>query len=131
MVNATLAVVVTIDEALEALVVTIDARSRYYINYGDNQHPPVVSAVLAQRVGALLRQRPGLGVFLRADEHPPTADVVGLVALLEASGASSVGRWCVSASAASQPTRKSNSRRRWCLMPLRNVSSVRARRTCD
>ena len=55
MVDATLAVVVTIDEALEALVVTIDARSRYYINYGDNQHSPVVSAVLAQRVGALLR----------------------------------------------------------------------------
>ena len=70
MVDATLAVVVTIDEALEALVVTIDARSRYYINYGDNQHSPVVSAVLVQRVGAPPASAPGFGGVLAGRRTP-------------------------------------------------------------
>ena len=75
----------------EPLVVTIDATGSYYVNYGDDQESPVEPRVLAARVGALLRHRPGLAVVVRGDESVPYGDVVLLMSVLQRAGAPSVG----------------------------------------
>ena len=78
-------------ESQEPLVVTIDAAANYYVNYGDDQHLPVERPVLASRVGALLRHRPGLAVVVRGDENVPYGDVVLLMTILQRAGAPTVG----------------------------------------
>ena len=78
-------------ETQEPLVVTVDADGDYYVNYGDNQSSPVDPQVLAARVGALLRHRPGLAVVVRGDENVPYGDVVILMTILQRAGAPSVG----------------------------------------
>ena len=78
-------------ETQEPLVVTVDAAGNYYVNYGENQGAPIEPRVLAARVGALLRHRPGLAVVVRGDEHVPYGDVVLLMTILQRAGAPSVG----------------------------------------
>ena len=78
-------------ETQEPLVVTIDAAGNYYVNYGENQGSPIAPRILAARVGALLRHRPGLAVVVRGDEHVPYGDVVLLMTILQRAGAPSVG----------------------------------------
>ena len=78
-------------ESQEPLVVTVDAAGSYYLNYGENQQSPIEPRVLATRVGALLRHRPGLAVVVRGDENVPYGDVVVLMTLLQRAGAPSVG----------------------------------------
>ena len=78
-------------ETQEPLVVTIDAAGSYYVNYGENQNAPVEPRILAARVGALLRHRPGLAVVVRGDENVPYGDVVTLMTVLQRAGAPSVG----------------------------------------
>ena len=78
-------------ESQEPLVVTIDETGSYYVNYGENQGSPVEPRVLAARVAALLRHRPGLSVVVRGDEHVPYGDVVLLMTILQSAGAPSVG----------------------------------------
>ena len=74
----------------EPLIVTLDARGDYYVNYGENQRSPISSTVLERRVSALLRDRPGIGVVLRADERASSSDVVALRALLRQAGATDI-----------------------------------------
>ena len=78
-------------ESQEPLVVTIDSTGSYYVNYGENQGSPVEPRVLAARVTALLRHRPGLSVVVRGDENVPYGDVVLLMTILQGAGAPSVG----------------------------------------
>lgn len=78
-------------ESQEPLVVTIDSTGSYYVNYGENQESPVEPRVLAARVAALLRHRPGLSVVVRGDENVPYGDVVLLMTILQGAGAPSVG----------------------------------------
>ena len=78
-------------ETQEPLVVTIDAAGSYYLNYGENQSAPIEPRVLAARVGALLRHRPGLAIVVRGDENVPYGDVVLLMTILQRAGAPGVG----------------------------------------
>ena len=78
-------------ESQEPLVVTIDSTGSYYVNYGENQGSPIEPRVLAARVAALLRHRPGLSVVVRGDENVPYGDVVLLMTILQGAGAPSVG----------------------------------------
>ena len=78
-------------ETQEPLVVTIDAAGSYYLNYGENKDTPTEPRVLAARVGALLRHRPGLSIVVRGDENVPYGDVVILMTILQEAGAPSVG----------------------------------------
>ena len=78
-------------ESQEPLVVSIDSTGGYYVNYGENQGSPVEPRVLAARVAALLRHRPGLSVVVRGDENVPYGDVVLLMTILQGAGAPSVG----------------------------------------
>jgi biopolymer transport protein TolR len=77
--------------APEPLVVSVTQNGDYYVNYGANQDDPIAPEVLAARVGALLRHRPGIQVVVKGDRNVPYGDVVIVMALLQKAGAPSVG----------------------------------------
>jgi len=77
--------------APEPLVVSVTENGDYYVNYGDNQDAPVAPEVLAARVGALLRHRPGIPVVVKGDRNVAYGDVVIVMALLQKAGAPSIG----------------------------------------
>ena len=75
----------------EPLVITVDSRGDYYINYGEDRERPLEPAVLAAKVSALLRHRPGLPVLVRGDRSVSYGDIVVLMSLLQGAGVPSVG----------------------------------------
>jgi biopolymer transport protein TolR len=77
--------------APEPLVVSVTENGDYYVNYGDNQDAPIAPVVLAARVGALLRHRPGIPIVVKGDRNVAYGDVVIVMALLQRAGAPSIG----------------------------------------
>ena len=75
----------------EPLVVSVDSRGDYYVNYGEDRDIPLEPGVLAAKVSALLRHRPGLPVLVRGDRNVAYGDVVLLMSLLQGAGVPSVG----------------------------------------
>jgi biopolymer transport protein TolR len=75
----------------EPLILTIDAQSRMYINFGPNQDQPSAEAVISSRTAALLRRDPQTPVLVRADTTVPYGTVVRAMVLLQKAGASKVG----------------------------------------
>lgn len=73
------------------LIVSVDAAGRFYINYGDDPDRPVDRDVLVTRINALLRHQPGMQVLVEGDKRVEYARVIELMALLQGSGAPSVG----------------------------------------
>ena len=75
----------------DPLVVSINAKGEYYLNYGEDQDSPISAQQLVTRVGALLRHRPGIPVLVKGDRMVPYGDVVIAMALLQKAGAPGVG----------------------------------------
>ena len=75
----------------EPLIVTVDARGLAYLNYGEGQDRPIDTSTLVNRVGALLRHKPGLPVLVRGDKSAAYGTVVRVMALLQQAGAPTVG----------------------------------------
>ncbi|TPW16076.1 MAG: tolR [Halothiobacillaceae bacterium] len=75
----------------DPLEVTVDKGGRYYLNVGGDPKEPLDGAVVAQRVGAVLRQKPGTPVYVRGDAEVNYGAVVSVMSLLQKAGAPSVG----------------------------------------
>ena len=75
----------------EPVIVTVDVEGRYYVNYGDAQDQPIPAEQLVNRIGALLRHRPGTPFYVRGDGRVQYARVVEVMALLQGAGVPSVG----------------------------------------
>jgi biopolymer transport protein TolR len=75
----------------QPLVVTIDARGRLYINFGQNQDQPVSEATISARTAALLRRDPQTPVLVQADTTVAYGAVVRAMVLLQRAGATKVG----------------------------------------
>jgi biopolymer transport protein TolR len=75
----------------EPLILSIDARGRMYINFGQNQDQPTSEATVSSRTAALLRRDPQTPVLVKADTTVPYGTVVRAMVLLQQAGASKVG----------------------------------------
>ena len=75
----------------EPLVISVDSHGDYYMNYGEERDAPLEPSVLAAKVSALLRHRPGLPVLVRGDRNVSYGDIVVLMSLLQGAGVPSVG----------------------------------------
>ncbi len=73
------------------LIVTIDARGRLYINFGQNQDKPSSEATVSARTAALLRRDPQTPILVKADTTVPYGTVVHAMVLLQHAGAAKVG----------------------------------------
>ena len=75
----------------EPVVVSVDRKGDFYINYGEDQDKPVTAQVLTNRIGALLRYQPGIPVYVKGDAGVPYGRVVAVMALLQNAGVKGVG----------------------------------------
>jgi biopolymer transport protein TolR len=79
------------EQAKDPVIVSVDSEGDFYITFGENQDDPVSPDDLVNRVGALLKYRPGIPVFIKGDRNVPYGRVVGLMALLQGAGVPSIG----------------------------------------
>ncbi len=75
----------------EPVIVSVDNAGRYYINFGENQDNPVDAQTLVNRVGALLKYRPEIPIYVKGDQNVPYGRVVEVMALLQTAGVPNVG----------------------------------------
>ena len=75
----------------EPLIVTIDARGRLYVNFGQNPDKPASEATVSARTAALLRRDPQTPILVKADTAVPYGTVVRAMVLLQHAGAAKVG----------------------------------------
>ncbi|RLA31104.1 MAG: protein TolR [Gammaproteobacteria bacterium] len=79
-------------EALEPLVLTIDAAGRYYLNVGGaGETVPIELETLYARVAAVLKYKPGTPVMVRGDKQVDYGRVIEAMVHLQAAGAPAVG----------------------------------------
>lgn len=75
----------------EPLIVSVDAKGDFYLDFGDERNSAVDAATLTTRVNAILRYKPGTQVLVNGDQGVAYARVVELMALLQNAGVPSVG----------------------------------------
>ena len=75
----------------EPVVVSVDAKGQYYINIGDNTDKPLSTEALITRVAAVMRHRPGQGVYIKGDKSVNYGAVVTIMAQLQKVGVARVG----------------------------------------
>jgi biopolymer transport protein TolR len=75
----------------QPLIVSIDARGRLYINFGQNPDQPTTEATVSSRTAALLHRDPQTPVLVKADTTVPYGTVVRAMVLLQQAGATKVG----------------------------------------
>ncbi len=78
-------------EESEPLVVTVDARGRYYFSLAKKPHAPLKSSVLLKQLTKVLKKRPGRPVYVKGDRHVAYGKVVELMALIQGAGVATVG----------------------------------------
>ena len=80
---------ITLDE--QPVVFSVDARGNYFLDVGTNTEEPLADADVAQRVGAVLRNKPETVILIHADRKVDYGRVAKGMALLNAAGASKLG----------------------------------------
>ena len=75
----------------EPLIISLDEAGQLYINYGEDQDSPVSPQVLANRISAVLRYRPGIPVYIKGDARVALGRAVEIMALLQSAGVEGVG----------------------------------------
>jgi len=78
-------------ENQEPLVVSVDIKGRFYLNFGDNKDQPVDPQTLLTRVSGLLRVNPKVPVVVKGDANVSYGAMVDVMVLLQKAGAPSVG----------------------------------------
>jgi biopolymer transport protein TolR len=75
----------------EPLILSIDARGRFYVNIGKNRDQPASEATVSARTVAVLHRDPQTPVLVKADTTVPYGTVVRAMVLLQHAGAAKVG----------------------------------------
>jgi biopolymer transport protein TolR len=73
------------------IVLSVDRDGNLYINIGDDEDAPQSSQEIVARTAAVLRNRPGAPVLVKADRDVAYGNVVGAMVLLQRAGADKVG----------------------------------------
>lgn len=79
------------DDQEEPVVVSVDAKGLYYINIGEQPDKPLSVENLITRVAAVMRHRPGQGIYVKGDQSVNYGAVVQIMAQLQNAGVSKVG----------------------------------------
>lgn len=75
----------------EPLVVSVDAKGNYYLDYGQDKNKPIDAQTLVNRVTAVMRYQPGIPVLVKGSREVSYGRVVRLMALLKAAGVPRLG----------------------------------------
>lgn len=75
----------------EALIVSIDAEGKLFINLGAEPDSAVALTVVTDRVEKILKQKPKTPILVWGDKNIPYGEVVNLMTALQGAGAPAVG----------------------------------------
>lgn len=75
----------------ESVVVTVKANGQYFISIGDDPGKPLSVEALITRVAAVMRHRPGQGIYIKGDKAVNYGAVVTIMAQLQKAGVGKVG----------------------------------------
>ena len=75
----------------DPVIVSVDRSGDFYISFGENRDKPVSPNDLVNRIGALLKYRSGIPVYVKGDKNVPYGRVVELMVILQGAGVPSVG----------------------------------------
>ena len=75
----------------EPLIVSIKSDGSLYINLGGDPNKPVDIKIIKTRVNKIMKQKPKTPVLVWGDKSIAYGEVVGLMTVLQAAGAPSVG----------------------------------------
>ena len=73
------------------LVVTVDAKGRYFFSLAKDPRSPLESRALLQQLNSVLKKQPGKPVYVKGDRHVAYGKVVELMALIQGAGVATVG----------------------------------------
>ena len=73
------------------LVVSVDAKGKFYLNTENAPETPIDARTLVNRVVAMRRLHPKSSVYVRGDEKASYGQVVTVMALLQKAGITNVG----------------------------------------
>lgn len=79
------------DSDAEPLIVSIDAKAKFYLNLGASDDQALSIETVRQRVATVLKRNPDKAVMVWGDAAVPYGEVVSLMSELQAAGAPSVG----------------------------------------
>ena len=79
------------DKEAQSIIVSVDANGAYFLEIGDRGSDPMGLRELGDQVGKLLAERPQNEVLVRGDRNVDYGTVVTLMAVLQSSGATSIG----------------------------------------
>ena len=75
----------------DPLIASIKANGELFLNVGGDESTEISPEVLQRRVGAVLRANPNKPVLVWGDQAVAYGDVVSLMVMLQAAGATNVG----------------------------------------
>ena len=75
----------------DPLIASIKANGELFLNVGGDESTAISPEVLQRRVGAVLRANPNNPVLVLGDQAVAYGDVVSLMVMLQAAGATNVG----------------------------------------
>ena len=75
----------------DPLTLSVSRRGEYFLNIGRNQEAPISDGEVVERVGAVMRNKPGTTVLIKADGRVDYARVANGMALLQRAGAAKLG----------------------------------------
>jgi biopolymer transport protein TolR len=75
----------------QPLILSVDARGRFYLNIGKDEESPIDEDAVLQRVSTVVRREPQTPVLVKADQNVPYGRVVAGMVLLQQAGAEKVG----------------------------------------
>ena len=78
-------------EQKNPLVLSVDAKGRFFLNIGGDPEQAIDADTLVARVSVVLRRRPGVSVMVRGDAGVDYGRVVEAMSLLQQAGARRVG----------------------------------------
>ncbi len=78
-------------EQKNPLVLSVDAKGRFFLNIGGDPKQAIDADTLVARVSVVLRRRPGAAVLVRGDAGVDYGRVVEAMSLLQQAGAQRVG----------------------------------------
>lgn len=75
----------------EPVIVTVDAKGKYYLNVGETPEDSIDDETLVARVAAVLRHRQGADVLIRGDQRVAYGKVIIAMSLLQKAGVNNIG----------------------------------------
>ncbi len=79
------------DQNVPPIIVSVDAQGNYFLNINAAPNTPVATADLQAQVAAAMAKNPDRKVYVRADQAVNYGDVIRAMALLQQSGAGTIG----------------------------------------